>query len=306
MDKTETIEKIKRRIKSLPLIDKAVFDIMSLLNNPDSNFENIIDKLSPDLSARFLNMANMAHYGKEVRSIGFAVRVLGYREMKNILVSSILIDHLTKRLNMSHFSFEKFQTQAQFCAAVSRILGEILGYANLEDLFTVSVLHNIGKLVIVVYFNDEHHMISQIKMEKGLPARDVEMDVLGATHSEIGAIVLERFQIPADICDAVRYHDSVDRDLSQSKNFELEFIFRESAGIVRQYRLPEGMFPMDLVRQMSDTIKEGREVCLEEVRNQIRSRGYIKLFRNVLNEASFLVKRDLSNILDKREKVEGQ
>lgn len=304
MEETENKINIKSRIKSLPLIDKAVFEIISLLNNPDSNFEVIINKLSPDLSARFLNMANMAHFGKEVRTIGFAVRVLGYREMKNILVSSILIDHLTKRLDMCHFSYDKFQTQAQFCAAVSRILGEILGYANLEDLFTVSVLHNIGKLVIVVYFNDEHQLISKIKQEKRLPAREVELDVLGATHSEIGAVVLERFNIPADICDAVRFHDTIGRDLSQSKNFELEFIFRESAGIVGQYRLPEGMVPMDLVTQMSETIKEGRAVCLEEIRNKIRSRGYSKLFRNVLTEASFLVQRDLNTILEKRDDSE--
>ena len=87
MEKSETIEKIKSRIKSLPLIDKAVFDIMALLNNPESNFEVIIKNLSPDLTARFLNMANMAHYGKEVRTIGFAVRVLGYKgRFKNVTV----------------------------------------------------------------------------------------------------------------------------------------------------------------------------------------------------------------------------
>ena len=300
MERTETIEKIKSRVKSLPLIDKGVYDIMALLNNPGSNFELIIKKLSPDLSARFLNMANMAQYGKEVRTISFAVRVLGYREMKHILVSSILIDHLTKRLDMRNFSFEKFQSQAQFCAAVSRVFGEILGYAQLDDLFTVSVLHNIGKLIIVVYFNEEHQIISDIKKEKGLPARDVETEVLGASHAEIGAIVLERFNIPPDICDAVRYHDSPDRDLSQSKNFELEFIFRESALLVGKYALPQDMNPLDLISKLSETIKSGRSAYLEEVRDKIRSRGYIKIFQNLLNETSQLVQNDLNQFLPLR------
>ncbi|MBW2167349.1 MAG: HDOD domain-containing protein [Deltaproteobacteria bacterium] len=55
-----------------------------------------------------------------------------------------------------NFNFNKSQTHAQFCAAVSRIVGEILDYSNPEDLFTVVTLHNIGKLVIAVYFKDEH------------------------------------------------------------------------------------------------------------------------------------------------------
>jgi len=300
MDSRYTIDQLSSQIKSLPLIDKSVFEIMSLLNNPESNFEQIIEKLSPDLMARFLNMANMAHYGRQVRTINYAVRLLGYVEMKNILVSSILIDHLTRRLDMNHFSFDKFQVQAHFCAAISRILGEMLNYTKLEDLFTVSILHNIGKLVVVVYFFDEHKKINELKQIEGLSARDAELEALGVTHSEIGAMVLERFKIPQDICDAVRFHDSTDREISESSNFELEFIFRESAGIVGNCFLPEGMNPMDLINQLSGTIEEGKDACLRETKMKIRSRGYSKIFKNVLAEASELVRRDLKEILGER------
>lgn len=300
LQKSYTIEEIANRVKRLPLIDRAVFEIMSLLNNPESNFETIVDKLSPDLTARFLNMANMANYGREVRTISYAVRVLGYKEMKNILVSSILIDHLTRRLEMNQFSFEKFQIQAHFSAAISRILGEILNYPNLEDLFTVSILHNIGKLVIVVYFSEEYKKINIIKQERNLSARDAELEILGATHSEIGALVLERFKIPKDICDAVRFHDSENRKIDEADNYELEFIFRESAKIVGHFTLPQEMDPMDLIRQLSETIKRGQEVCLEETKKKIRSRGYVKVFENLLWEASDLVRNDLKEVLEER------
>ena len=71
-----TIDMIDKKVRNLPLIDSAVVKIISLLNNPDSNFEQIVERLSPDLSARFLNIANSAHYGREVRSISFAVKLL--------------------------------------------------------------------------------------------------------------------------------------------------------------------------------------------------------------------------------------
>ncbi len=300
MEIENRIEKISGRIKRLPLVDKGVFDIISLLNDPDSNFQSIIEKMTPDLTARFLNMANMACYGREVRSINYAVRLLGYREMKNILVSSILIEHLTRQLDLKNFSFEKFQTQAQFCAAISRVMGEIMDYPNLEDLFTVSIVHNIGKLIIALYFIDEYKEIRRLKRQDGLSSREAELKIFGVTHSEIGAEVLERFNIPKEICDAVRFHDNPQRNIEDSDNYELEFIFRESTRIVAEYKLPVESDPMKLIDRLSDTIRKARNICRQEKKLKIRLQGYSKIFEMLLNKCSERVQEDLSLILKKR------
>jgi HD-like signal output (HDOD) protein len=301
MEIADRIEKISGRIKSLPLVDKSVFDIVTRLNNPESNFKSIIEKMTPDLTTRFLTMANMACYGREVRSINYAVRVLGFREMKNILVSSILIEHLTKQMDLKNFSIEKFQIQAQFCAAVSRIMGEIMDYPSLEDLFTVSIVHNIGKLIIVLYLEDEYEEIRRLKLRNSISTREAELEVFGGTHSEIGAEVLERFNIPKDICDAVRYHDNPHRKIEDSDNYELEFIFRESTRIVATYKLPGEMNPMDLIGRLSDTIREASDAFREEKVSKIRSRGYSKIFTMLLNECAERVQADLGLILEARD-----
>jgi HD-like signal output (HDOD) protein len=101
-------------------------------------------------------MANKAYYGKVVRSVNYAMTLLGYQAMRQILVTSFLLDHFIKQLGLTAFSFERFQKQSHFCAAISGLLAESLDYKKTEDLFTVSMLYNIGKLIIVVYFNEEH------------------------------------------------------------------------------------------------------------------------------------------------------
>jgi HD-like signal output (HDOD) protein len=74
MTTEETIKRIETKINKLPLIDSEVVGIITLLNNPTSNFDKIVEKLSPSLAARFLNIANSAYYGgREVRSINYAV-----------------------------------------------------------------------------------------------------------------------------------------------------------------------------------------------------------------------------------------
>ncbi len=296
--KSHKIRMIKDRVSSLPLIDVTVWEVISLLDNPDSNFEQIVEELSPDIAARFLSMASSAFYGREVRSISYAVRLLGYSEMKKLLITSILMDHFTRRLE--DFSFEKFQKQAHFCAAVSRILGKILDYGAHEDLFTVGILHNIGKLVLAVYFKKEHRKIIDLKKAEALSTSEAEKRITVVTHAEIGALVLERFNIPKSICEAVRFHDAKDRIIPKDADFQLELISRESAGIVSRFTLPQEIEPLKIIELLKETIREGKEIYRADMKKKLLTKGYRSAFPSMLNQASKLVIRDLKKILPER------
>ena len=234
MTTQETIERIETKINKLPLIDSEVVGIITLLNNPTSNFDKIVEKLSPSLAARFLNIANSAYYGgREVRSINYAVQLLGYAKMKDILITSILMDHFTRQLK--DFNFDKFLKQAQFCAVVAKVIGEILTFKQLDDLFTVATLQNIGKLVIAVYFKNEHRQIVALKKTEGLPTCKAEQRILGISHAKIGAIVLKRFNVPREICEAVEFHDSLDTQLLMENDNYLQHIARRATAIVGHF-----------------------------------------------------------------------
>ena len=299
MTAIETIDQIANKIDKLPLVDREVVNIITLLNNPASNFKQIVEKLSPSLAARFLNIANSAYYGgREVRTIDYAVKLLGYAKMKDTLITSILVDHFTKRLK--GFDFNKFLKQAQFCASVARALGEMLNFKQLEDLFTVATLQNIGKLVIAVYFKDDYHKIVALKKAQELPSCIAEKQILGLSHGEIGAIILKRFKIPQDICDAVRFHDSRDTELPLENNNYLQHIARQATRIVGNFSLPKDMEPMDLYQMLRATVEEGKKNYREQVQSQLRSKGYSQIFLSLLEDAADLVSDDLRTHLRER------
>ena len=299
MTTQEFMQFVESKINKLPLIDSEVVGIIMLLNNPDSNFDQIVEKLSPSLAARFLNIANSAYYGgREVRSIAYAVKLLGYGKMKDILITSILMDHFTKRLK--DFNFDKFLKQAQFCAVVAKVLGEILNFDPLEDLFTVATLQNIGKLVIAVYFKDQLRQIIALKKAEGLPSCQAERRILGISHGEIGAIVLQRFNVPPEICDAVRFHDSLDTELPSNNNNHLQQIARQATTIIAQFSLPEEVEPIDLYHMLRDTVNEGKRNYREQVQAQIRSKGYHEIFPSLLEQSADLIFNDLKTHLPER------
>lgn len=298
-------ETIERQIQELPLVDVSIFEVISMLDDPEANFEKISDNLSPDVASRFLEMANSAYYGREVRSIGYAVRVLGFAQMKKILTSSILMAHFIKHGDLEGFNFEKFQRQARFCGAVSRVLGEILRYEKPEDLFTVAILQNIGKLVLATYFKKEFRAINTLKVSQGLQTREAERRVLGTTHAEIGALVLKRFHIPEDICNAVKYHDSYDRTTPEGPIYQLEFIAREATRLVGQFSLPEEMEPLEIVDRLRGTVSEGRKRYRKTIEEGMHEKGYRETFVDLLSQASRLVYRDLKVFLKERMAREG-
>ena len=299
MTTQEVMKFVESKINNLPLIDSEVVGIIRLLNNPASNFEQIVEKLSPSLAARFLNIANSAYYGgREVRSINYAVKLLGYGKMKDILVTSILMEHFTKRLK--GFNFDRFLKQAQFCAVVAKVLGEVLNFEPLEDLFTVATLQNIGKLVIAVYFKDHHHQIVALKKAEGLPSCKAERKILGVSHGEIGAIVLQRFKVPPEICEAVRFHDSLDTELQANNNNYLQHITRQASSIVAQFSLPEEVEPVDLYHMLQATAEKGKRNYREQVQAQIRSKGYDEIFPSLLEQSADLIFNDLRRHLHER------
>jgi hypothetical protein len=221
--------------------------------------------------------------------------------MKKILTSAALMDHFVQRMDLEDFNFEKFQVQAYFCAAISKVLGEILGYEKSADLYTVSILQNIGKLVLAVYFRDEYREINALKISGGLVSRVAELRILGVTHGEIGAFVLERFKIPKEICNAIRFHDVADRVVPEGSDFELEFVSRESSRLVAGFALPEKMNAQDIMDRLRGTVDEGRKRYRENMKEVLFSKGgYREAFETLIDEAAGLIRRDLKVFLKER------
>ncbi|MGD8252001.1 MAG: HDOD domain-containing protein, partial [Desulfobacterales bacterium] len=107
--------------------------------------DQIIERLSPDITARFLNLANSAYCGMDVRSIGHAVKLLGYNAMRQNLITSFLIEHFTRHLELGYFDFDTFHAHSQLTGLIAKALGDMIDYRHSGDLYTAAILHNLGQ-----------------------------------------------------------------------------------------------------------------------------------------------------------------
>lgn len=298
MTKADTLEAIKKKIDDLPLIDATVLKLLSLLNDIDSDYQQIIGRLSPEIAVKFLNMASSAFYGTEVRSIDYAVRVLGFSGMKQILTTSVLIDQFSKGKYKKLFDFNYFQEHARCCASVSRTLGEILKYDDPAELFTVSMLHNIGELIIAVYFSDSRDEIDSLIDSKDISISEAEREILGLSHAEIGALALKRFNLSQDICDAVKYHDLENRIIPEGSNYRMELISREAVRIVERLDLPQRVELTKLTILLDDTVLSSQETYLAYFKSNPKTDNNQRVFAGIFEQISLLVSDTIETMLN--------
>lgn len=304
MDTSASLRALAEKIDRLPLIDSAVHEILALLNRPDSNFSQVVEHLSPDLAVRLLDMANAAHPETEVRSLKHALSLLGFAEMRQMLTTAVMVDHFTGRIDA--FRFDRFVRQARFCAVAADMLGRVMEYPHREDLTTAAILHNIGKLVMAVYFPQAHAQIVACKRAEFVTTHEAEIQVLGHGHAEIGALVLRRFNVPEDICEAVRYHNTEDRSPADAANFQLEFTCRKAARMVGGFALPDADSLVRLRREAAGDLEQARRVCQQRTRQALRESGFAAIFPDRLDDAADRVVNLIARFIPRRESFEPE
>jgi putative nucleotidyltransferase with HDIG domain len=73
-------------------------------------------------------------------------------------------------------------------------------------LFTVGLLHDIGKIVLNEYVAAEYAEIVRVVRQEQLTFLEAERRVLGVTHAEVGEEVAKRWELPDPIPVCIRYH----------------------------------------------------------------------------------------------------
>ncbi|MGD9016883.1 MAG: HDOD domain-containing protein [Desulfobacterales bacterium] len=296
--KTDTI---RDRVDRLPLVDIAVFEIMEVLNDPNSTYDQITERLSPDITARFLNLANSAYCGMDVRSIGHAVKLLGYNAMRQNLITSFLIEHFTRHLELGYFDFDTFHAHSQLTGLIAKALGDMIDYRHSGDLYTAAILHNLGELVLAVYFEDAYRRIADSGPMDFNGRLTAERDIIGTGRREIRAMVLERFNIPDAICKAVRHIDAVDRSLGDADDFELELTLRKAIEIAGSFEPPSEADLHLLGQRLKQLLPECRQRYREGVSAELQKGGYQKAFPGLLESVSATVSVAAAGVLSPAE-----
>jgi HD-like signal output (HDOD) protein len=196
-------------LKDLPSLPHILVKLMTACNDENGSLGDIVDILTtdPSLCAKVLRMVNSAYYGLggRVNGIDQAVAYLGTDAVKNIAVCSAVYQAFNSRKGDSAFNLKLFWWHSLKCALLSRFFAKEVAYSSPEEAFVAGLLHDIGKLVLWVNFSEKYTAL--IKQHKDRAEMLITGESqLGATHSQIGAWLLDRWKFPSLVADSALYH----------------------------------------------------------------------------------------------------
>jgi putative nucleotidyltransferase with HDIG domain len=92
------------------------------------------------------------------------------------------------------------------CGILSRLLAAQRTMRQTEQMFTAGLLHDIGRLILFIYFPEEAlGALRQARQMSDQLCR-VEKMRLGCHHAQIGKYLLDRWRLPLIIENAVSFH----------------------------------------------------------------------------------------------------
>ncbi len=207
--KADYLTKIMDKVDAFPSIPGSALRLLELVDQADASIKEIEDvlRLDPGLTANVLKLTNSAFFGlpSKVGSVKRAVMLLGLKKLKQLIMASCVSAVMDKDIPGYDLpAGELWRHSIAVSVAAEGLVGE-LGIKSGEDIFTAALLHDVGKLVLGQFIDDDYDAL-QAAAGNSVSFEIAEKEVLGADHAEIGARILEQWSLPAELVHAVRWH----------------------------------------------------------------------------------------------------
>ena len=198
------------KIIDLPTLSVVANNIIQITQSPKSSALEVGRYISQDqaLVSKILRIANSTFYGfpGKITTIPHAVVILGFTNIRNLVLTASISKMFSSKGGDGDFDREGFWKHSVACGVTSKLIAKRLGLKNLEEVFIWGLLHDVGKLVLDTYFNEEFTRVVCLVKEKEILVRDAEEELLGFDHAAVGAIVADRWNLPPALIKAIRFH----------------------------------------------------------------------------------------------------
>jgi len=201
--KKNFIETITKHIIDLPALPSVVSKLIGLVDDPKVSSHDIAKLISSDqaITAKLLRLSNSSYYTfqKEIKTVPFAVSLMGFDTVVNLALSLSVVGRFTTSAVDDNFELMEFWEHSLSVAVVAKRIAEDIMPDAAAEVFTMGILHDIGKLIIHEYLHKEYLEIEKLIIEKDYLSLEAETKILEINHSIVGEFLCKQWKLPVDI-----------------------------------------------------------------------------------------------------------
>jgi HD-like signal output (HDOD) protein len=164
--------------------------------------------------AQILKIVNSAYYSipREITDLNIAIAYLGLNEINRIALNLSFINLLADK---DKKAFKEIWFHSVFTASCANYLArKFAPKLNFMELWSVAILHDIGKFVYLKFFPKHYQEMRTYSLEKGCLFCDAEKFFSLPSSAYLGTLLCDRWRLPQHVkavCSSHTFYDLLDR-----------------------------------------------------------------------------------------------
>jgi putative nucleotidyltransferase with HDIG domain len=211
--RTETIREDlltrAKTLKVLPTISSVADRLFEILRDKNASFRELVDIVRYDqaISSKIISIANSAYYsrGIKIMSLQRAMIVIGTEELRYIVTCLVFLEGILRKLRLRDEDLLTLWNHSIYVAFSAKALSTNTLVEEPEKVFTLALLHDVGKVIMYMYLEDYRHLINGCNGKRKDLCSE-ERARFGVDHQEIGYYLSMKWRFPSEFGKVIRYH----------------------------------------------------------------------------------------------------
>lgn len=215
MAELPTASALASQVRSIPTLPAVLTVLSRRMEDPNTSSEDLAQVIVQDqaIASKVLKLVNSPFYGfsGRIQSISQGIVILGFNAVKNLVLSTSVIDAFRGAASGELFRMETLWVHSASVASAAKLLAEKNKICDPEDAFVAGLLHDIGKVLL---WSSEPRLFEaclQLVASKRVPLAEVESRTLGFQDQELAAILAEKWKFPEPLVVGLRWRGAPSR-----------------------------------------------------------------------------------------------
>lgn len=199
------------RITSLPALSSVHTKLIESLGNAEISSRELGEIIAQDvgLTAKTLQIANSAFFGlyRYIATPTEAAVYLGIDTIRALTLSTGVFAAF-RHTGLTPVFIGQLQRHSVSTGIVAQAIAnaENLPKKACDGSLVGGLLHDVGKLALAANCPKEYGDVLAVAGSGGISFNEMEQQVFGATHADVGAYLLWLWGLPESVCQAVAFH----------------------------------------------------------------------------------------------------
>ncbi len=198
---------------SLPTLSTVASTLINITGKEETTIYDISKLISQDvsLSTKILKVVNSSFYNfpNEVRTIQQAVAILGTNAVRSLVLSFSFLN-MERPQHGAGFNYERFWEESLAAAVASKLIMSKVSDHDPEEVFTVSLLQNLGKLILACAYRETYDQLLEEAAGSEKRLLELEDERIGANHAYIGGEAAKHWNFPDSLSIPISHHHNPD------------------------------------------------------------------------------------------------